>query len=66
MHQRLRSPMFIAEGRAHWAAMLANRSRPGDRERARELATGALTVATEGGYGYTAATARHVLDQLHL
>ena len=64
MHQRLRSPMFIAEGRAHWAAMLANRNRPGDRERARELATGALTVATDGGYGYTAATARQVLDQL--
>jgi hypothetical protein len=66
MNQRLRSPMLIADGHAHWAAMLADRVRPGDRERARELAVGAFTVATGGGHGYAAATARDVLDQLGL
>ena len=54
MNQRLRSPMLIADGHAHSADMLADRNRPGDRERARELATGARPLATEGGYGYTA------------
>jgi hypothetical protein len=31
-----------------------------------EHALGAFTVATGGGHGYAAATARHVLDQLGL
>jgi tetratricopeptide (TPR) repeat protein len=64
IHRRLRSPMLLADGHAHWATMLVDRDRPGDRDRAHELAAGALEIATVGGYGYIAATARQVLDQL--
>jgi tetratricopeptide (TPR) repeat protein len=64
VHQRLESPMLVADGNAHWAAMLLDRDAPGDRKRAHELASGALDVAVAGGYGYTEALARKVLARL--
>lgn len=64
MHRRLESPMLVADNDTYWADMLVERGRPGDRERARALAAGALDVAASGGYGYIAAKARQVLDQI--
>lgn len=62
--ERLRSPLLLAEARASWAAMLADRGEGDDRDRARELAAAALEAATAGGYGEIERTARGVLDRL--
>ena len=61
IHERLDSPLLIAYTQAAWAALLADG--PTD-EHARTLAEQALDTATAGGYGYIAADARKVLDQL--
>jgi len=64
LHRRLESPMLIADNHTHWAATLADRNAPGDRDRARTFAAGALDVAITGGYGNIEARVRRVLDQL--
>lgn len=45
------------------AALLVERDGPGDRARARELATAALATAEEQGMAEVAARARAVLDR---
>ncbi len=64
LHERLRSPLFVAYTRAAWAALLADRDRGDDHTRARDMAEQALTAATEGGYGYIEHDARAVLEQV--
>jgi hypothetical protein len=64
IHRRMTSPLLIARGEAHWAAMLADRAAPGDLERARSLATSALVAARERGFGNTERVARRVLARL--
>jgi tetratricopeptide (TPR) repeat protein len=64
MHTRLQSPLLVASTSAAWAALLADRDAGDDAVRARTLAEQALTAATAGGYGYTEADARAVLNRL--
>ena len=54
LHERLESPVFIADTRAAWAAMLADRDIGDDHRRAVEMADQAYDAATAGGYGYVA------------
>lgn len=61
VHERLQAPFFVARTQAAWAALLAERGAAGDRERARELATAALTVATLRGFQGVADAATAVL-----
>jgi DNA-binding SARP family transcriptional activator/predicted ATPase len=63
LHEALRAPFFIALTQAAWAALLVDRNKAGDSERARALAETALAVATERGYGYVARDARAVLNR---
>jgi hypothetical protein len=64
LHERLRSPLFVAHTQAAWSALLADRSRADDRARARDMAEQALAAATAGGYGNVERDARAVLEQL--
>src|SRR5262249_8636762 len=64
LHQRLRSPVLIAHTNAAWAAVLADRGRDDDHERAHQMANAALNAATAGGYGYVETDARAVLNRL--
>ena len=64
LHRRLRSPVLVAQTRAAWATLLADRCGDGDRAHAVELAQAAHAAAVEGGYGRVAAEARAVLDRL--
>ncbi len=61
---RLEAPLLIAETRAAWAALLADRNEGDDHDRARTMAQAALDAATAGGYGYAEADARAVLERL--
>ena len=47
--ERMSSPMLAAHTQASWAQMLAERSGPGDREHAADLAAASLDTATELG-----------------
>jgi class 3 adenylate cyclase/tetratricopeptide (TPR) repeat protein len=49
MNVALEAPLLVAETRMRYAAMLAERDRPGDRERALELVADALDAAQELG-----------------
>jgi hypothetical protein len=60
----LECPPLRALVDAAWAAVLVERDRGDDRDRARGLASGALELATAGGYGYAEQDARAVLDRL--
>jgi class 3 adenylate cyclase/tetratricopeptide (TPR) repeat protein len=64
IHERLQSPILIARTQASWAALLADRAQADDRTRARTMAQSALDAAVAGGYGYTEADARAVLERL--
>jgi hypothetical protein len=64
LHERLRSPLFVACTQAAWAALLVERNRGDDRTRARDMAEPALAAATAGGYGAIERDARAVLEQL--
>ncbi len=64
LHRRLESPVLVAQSDVAWAALLADRDRDDDAERAHVLASGALHVAERSGYGYVVADARQVLDRL--
>ncbi len=64
VHRRMGSPLLTAYSDAAWAAVLAERGRDDDGERARELARSALDVADERGFAHIATDARAVLDRL--
>ncbi len=64
LHERVRSPVLIAQTHAAWASLLVDRNYGSDRDQARVMARAALAAATAGGYGYTAADARAVLERL--
>lgn len=64
LHERVRSPILVAETQAAWAALLVDRGRGDDHARARAMAQAALDAASAGGYGYIEAGARAVLDRL--
>ena len=64
IHEHVRSPILVARTHASWAALLADRARGDDRSRARTMAQSALDTAAVGGYGYTEADARAVLERL--
>lgn len=64
IHRTMGSPLLIAYSDAGWAAVLADRDRPGDRDRAVALAQRAYEVAASGGYGSIAADARRALERL--
>ena len=64
IHRRMESPLLVAYSDVGLAALLAGRGRPGDAERARDLAEQVLSVATPGGYGYIERDAREVLERL--
>jgi class 3 adenylate cyclase/tetratricopeptide (TPR) repeat protein len=64
LHQRARSPLLVAYTHAAYAALLVDRGRHDDTERARAMAQAALDAATAGGYGYIEADARAVLSRL--
>ncbi len=61
LSERLGAPTFVAVTRVAWAEALADRDEPGDAERARGLATQALTTADELGLGRVAELSRRVL-----
>lgn len=60
----LECPPLVATTEAAWAALLVDRDRGDDRERARAMAEDALRLAVDGGYGYAERDARAVLDRL--
>jgi class 3 adenylate cyclase/tetratricopeptide (TPR) repeat protein len=64
LHERLLSPLLTAYTDAARAAVLADRNRHDDHQRARDMAGRALAAATAGGYGYIERDARAVLEQL--
>lgn len=64
LHERVGSPVLVAQTQAAQAALLADRNRGDDGARAREMADAALATAIAGGYGYIAADARAVLERL--
>jgi class 3 adenylate cyclase/tetratricopeptide (TPR) repeat protein len=64
LHQRVRSPVLIAQTHASWAEMLTDRDQGDDHARARKIARAALDAAITGGYGYIETDARAVLDRL--
>ena len=64
LHQRFESPLLVAQTNAAWAGLLADRGTGNDHERARAMATDALTAATSGGYGYIERDARSVLERI--
>ena len=61
LHERVRSPILIAQTQAAWATLLADRNRGDDHDRAHTMAQAALGAAATGGYGYVEADARAVL-----
>jgi predicted ATPase len=63
-HEQLGSKLFVVHTQAAWAALLADRDRDDDRERAATMAEAALSAATAGGYGYVERDARAVLERL--
>jgi hypothetical protein len=62
LHERVRSPVLVAQTNYACAALLADRGRDDDHERAHQMASAALDAATAGGYGYVEADARAVLN----
>lgn len=64
LHERVSSPILVAQTQAAWAALLADRGRDDDCDRARDMAQAALDTATAGGYGYIEADTHAVLDRL--
>ena len=58
------SPLLVAHTNAAWSGLLEERGTLDDHERARAMATDALTAATAGGYGYIERDARDVLERL--
>jgi class 3 adenylate cyclase/tetratricopeptide (TPR) repeat protein len=64
IEEQLEAPMLVAETKAAWALLLADRHQVDDHARARELATAALEVATAGGYGDAEADARAALERI--
>ena len=64
LHQRVQSPILVAETHAAYAALLADRGRGDDYDRARTVARAALDATTAGGYGYVEADALAVLERL--
>lgn len=51
INERMEAPFFIALTKVAWARMLAERGAGDDLDRARAMATDALALAVEGGYG---------------
>ena len=64
LHEALEARFFVALTQTSWAELLADRDEPGDAQRARDLAGGALPAATRGGYGYVERDARSVLERI--
>jgi class 3 adenylate cyclase len=64
LHERFGSQLFVVHTKAAWAALLADRNRGDDRDRAIAMAEAALTAAIAGGYGYVESDARTVLERL--
>jgi class 3 adenylate cyclase/tetratricopeptide (TPR) repeat protein len=64
LHERIRSPLFIAYTHTALAGLLADRNHDADRTRARVLAQQALDAALAGGYRYIEADVRIVLARL--
>jgi tetratricopeptide (TPR) repeat protein len=64
IHHRMESPLLIAYTDAAWAALLADRDRGDDRERARAMAERAVEVSAARGLGYIHADAQAVLARL--
>ena len=62
--ERVDAPTFVAGTKAQWAESLLVRDEPGDRERARQLASDALATAEALGLGRTEVLSRRVLEQL--
>jgi DNA-binding CsgD family transcriptional regulator len=64
LHERLESPPYISHTRYAWAALLAKRGVSDDADRAREMASQALTTAEELGMTRLARLARALLASL--
>ncbi len=64
IHDGMESPLLVAYTDAAWSALLADRDRGDDRQRARVMAERAVHVATAGGYGYIQSDAEAVLARL--
>jgi tetratricopeptide (TPR) repeat protein len=64
LEERLGSPTLLARTYAAWAALLADRGRGDDVERARQLAERALAIAEPRGIGVAVEPARQVLERL--
>ena len=64
IHEQLGSNLYIAHTQAAWAALLADRNRGDDHDRAIAMSEAALAAATAGGYGYVERDARSVLERL--
>jgi class 3 adenylate cyclase len=64
LHERLHCPAFVALTSAAWAALLLDRDRGADRERARAMADEARRTAVEGGYLEVERAAAAVLERL--
>jgi len=64
IHDGMESPLLVAYTDAAWSALLADRDRGDDRQRARAMAERAVTVATAGGYGDIQSDARNVLARI--
>ena len=63
-HQSMEAPYFVAFTQTAWAALLTDCNRSGDAQQAQTLLEAALSVATEGGYGYVERDARDLLDRI--
>jgi hypothetical protein len=64
IHAGMESPLLVAYTDAAWSALLADRDRGDDRQRAGTMAERAVAVATAGGYGEIQSDAQAVLDRL--
>ncbi len=64
VHEHMEAPFFVAWTKTAWAALLVDRGQAGDLERARTLATEALPVAVDGGFGDVAQHAQALVDQI--
>lgn len=51
INERMEAPFFIALTKVAWARVLAERGDPADADRVRSLASDALALAVEGGFG---------------
>jgi class 3 adenylate cyclase len=61
IHESMESPLLVGYTEAAWAALLADRNRGDDHQRARAMAERAAAVASANGYGYIQTDAEAVM-----